>query len=196
MNHIVKKNLFEGELVRLTSETPETIGKHFSRWMRDSEYSRLLDSDYSSMRSDKKIKEFVEKELEEGVLGDFFFEIRVLENDHLVGFIGLNDIQWNHGDCWIGIGIGDRDYWGKGYGTDAMRVVLRYAFDELNLYRVTLGVFAYNPRAIRSYEKAGFRMEGVERSAVQRDGSRADIYIMGLLREEWEALYNDKRNRR
>jgi RimJ/RimL family protein N-acetyltransferase len=67
-----------------------------------------------------------------------------------------------------------------------MQVVLRYAFKELNLYRLNLDVFAYNPRAIRSYEKAGFKIEGREPKAVLRDGQRYDMVLMGILREEWE----------
>lgn len=184
----MNKNIFYGELVRLTSENADTIGKSFSRWYRNSEYYRLLDSDFSLMRSSKKIKEYVEEDMEKELSNECFFEIRTLDKDQLIGFVGLNDIQWNHGDCWVGIGIGEKEYWGKGYGTDAMRIALRYVFNELNLHRVSLGVFEYNRRAIRSYEKSGFKMEGIERSVVHRDGSRGDIYYMGILREEWDAL--------
>jgi RimJ/RimL family protein N-acetyltransferase len=62
----------------------------------------------------------------------------------------------------------------------------------LNLRRITLGVFDYNPRAIRSYEKAGFTLEGHLRKALYRDGSRADIVFMGILREEWQALNGEQ----
>jgi RimJ/RimL family protein N-acetyltransferase len=95
-------------------------------------------------------------------------------------------VQWTHGDTFVGIGIGEPDYRGKGYGTDAMRVILRFAFMELNLHRVSLDVFEYNPRAIRSYEKAGFVIEGRKRRVVNRDGRRWDDIYMGILREEWE----------
>jgi RimJ/RimL family protein N-acetyltransferase len=69
-----------------------------------------------------------------------------------------------------------------------MRVMLRYAFRELNLHRVTLTVFEYNPRAIRSYEKAGFVVEGRLRNWLNREGRRWDMIHMGILREEWETL--------
>lgn len=85
----------------------------------------------------------------------------------------------------MGIGIGEREYWSKGYGTDAMNVILRFAFDELNLYRISLNVFEYNQRAIRSYEKVGFVVEGREREFLRRGGRRWDMIFMGLLREEW-----------
>jgi len=96
--------------------------------------------------------------------------------------------EWTHGDGWIGLGLGEREDWGKGYGTDAMRVMLRFAFTELNLYRVSLDVFEYNPRAIRSYEKAGFVFEGRMRQWMRRDGRRWDFVYMGILREEWERV--------
>jgi RimJ/RimL family protein N-acetyltransferase len=87
----------------------------------------------------------------------------------------------------VGIGIGEAEYRGKGYGTDAMQVILGFAFRELNLHRVSLSVFEYNPRAIRSYEKAGFRHEGRLRAEINRDGRRWDVLMMGILRTEWEA---------
>ena len=85
----------------------------------------------------------------------------------------------------MGIGLGEREYWGKGYGTDTMRLAVRYAFMELNLNRVTLNVFEYNPRAIRCYEKAGFRHEGRQRQFLNRNGRRWDVLEMGILRDEW-----------
>jgi RimJ/RimL family protein N-acetyltransferase len=94
-------------------------------------------------------------------------------------------VNWGGRDAFVGIAIGERDYWGKGYGTDAMRTILHYGFTEINLRRVTLTVFEYNPRAIRSYEKAGFRHEGRLRQFLNREGRRWDMLYMGILREEW-----------
>ena len=132
------------------------------------------------------MKKWREEDLEESRGNEFSFYIRTLDGDRLIGFVGLIDIQWNHGDAWMGIGIGERECWGKGYGTDAVRMILQYAFTELNLHRVSLGVFSYNRRAISSYEKAGFTHEGCERQVLHRDGSRADVLYMGILRGEWE----------
>ena len=105
----------------------------------------------------------------------------------MVAFVSLEDILWAHGVAWLGIGIGDRDQWGKGYGRDAISLVLSYAFRELNLHRVQLSVFEYNERAIALYEKLGFRQEGVYREFMQREGRRYDMYLYGILRSEWEA---------
>jgi RimJ/RimL family protein N-acetyltransferase len=79
--------------------------------------------------------------------------------------------------------------WGKGYGTDATRALLRYAFEEANLHRIELEVFAFNPRAIRVYEKCGFKLEGVRKQALYREGEWHDEHIMAILRDEWLALH-------
>jgi RimJ/RimL family protein N-acetyltransferase len=186
----INTRLFQGELVRLVYEDPEVMAKSFNRWDRDSEYMRLLDSDPPIMWSENKIKELIEKDTEKDQNTEFFFPIRTLEDNYLIGFVGLFGVSWNHGEAWVGIGLGDRNYWGNGYGTDAMRVILRYAFHELNLHRVSLGVFEYNQRARRSYEKVGFSIEGRVRGDLLRQGQRWDVFIMGILREEW--LKQDK----
>ncbi len=182
------EDIFHGELVRLGSDNLQTIAEALSRWHRDSEYARLLDDEPARLKSPERIKEWLEKDLEEGQHSHFFFTIRTLDEDKLIGFIGLFVTQWSHGNSWVGIGLGEREYWGKGYGTDAMRLILRYAFRELNLHRVSLGVFEYNPRAMRAYEKAGFQPEGRARKVVYREGLRRDIIHMGILRDEWEEL--------
>jgi RimJ/RimL family protein N-acetyltransferase len=181
-------DLLHGQLVRLAAANSEIDAEAMGRWSRDSEYLRLLDSDPATPKSAKQRKEEIAQWLEHEQANSFGFMIRALSDNRLIGFAGLGGINWNNGDGWIGIGIGEREDWGKGYGTDAMRIMLRFAFSELNLHRVSLSVYAYNPRAIRSYEKAGFRVEGRARQVVNRDGRRGDEVFMGVLREEWEKV--------
>ena len=176
-------DLLRGELVRLTAEDPETLARLVSQWSADSEYSRLLDWDPARRFSAKSAQKWFEKENEKDNI--HIFAIRTLDEDKIIGEIGLDGIRWTHRDAFVGIGLGDREYWGRGYGTDAMKVILRYAFLELNLYRVTLDVFEYNPRAISSYEKAGFIHEGRQRASLLREGRRWDVLYMGILRDEW-----------
>lgn len=183
----MENQLFTGKLLRMTAQDPALLGKASSRWARNSEYMRLLDDGPSQLWSAKKRQEWREKDMDDEKSDFFIFDLVTLAEDRLIGFFGLfldNDTQ---GDYWLGIGIGEAEYWGKGYGSDALRLALRYAFQELNTHRVSLGVFEYNPRAIRAYEKAGFRHEGRMRQEMLRGGKRWDGLLMGILRREWDA---------
>ena len=181
-------NLFEGQLVRLSSETSQVMGEAFARWNQNSEYFRLLDSAPAHLWSANKFKEFLEKDLDSALPANLLFSIRTLENDKLIGFVAFDGINWTDRDGYVAIGIGEPDFWGKGFGTDAMRLMLRYGFTELNLHRVSLNVYAYNLRGIHSYEKCGFKHEGRIREFILRDGLRSDMLHMGILREEWDKL--------
>jgi RimJ/RimL family protein N-acetyltransferase len=85
----------------------------------------------------------------------------------------------------IGIMIGEKDYWNKGHGTEAMRTMCRYGFEELNLNRIWLRVFDTNPRARKAYEKAGFVYEGTLRQAEYKHGRYIDVHIMSILKSDW-----------
>ena len=184
------KDLFRGDLVRFTSEEPEFRAKHEARWNRDTEFHRLADGDPAELISEKKIKEWGEKSVEDGFKPErYSFSIRALSDDKLIGFLGLW-LNLIHSEVWVGIGIGEREYWGKGYGTDAMKLAVQYSFLELGAQRVSLGLHAYNPRALKSYEKAGFRLEGRTRQDIQREGKRSDSLWMGILRDEWLQMQN------
>jgi RimJ/RimL family protein N-acetyltransferase len=189
----MNNHLFHGQLVRLTAADSEADAEAMARWSRDSEYLRLLDSDPAMPESAKQRKASIVEWMEHERPNSFGFMIRTLADDRLIGFVGLGGIDGPNGDGFVGIGIGEPEYRGNGYGTDAMRVILRFAFAELNLHRVSLDVFEYNLRAIRSYEKAGFVVEGRERQVLHRDGRRWDVIYMGILRKEWEQLYGDVR---
>ncbi len=180
--------LLTGALTRLTAPDAEQDLAALRAWSRDAEFLRLFGSNPVRPWTAAGIK----KELEE-ILGKdepnpnvFAFHIRAREGGQLIGMCDLTVDYWAHREAWAAIGLGDRDYWGKGYGTDAMRLLLRYAFQELNLWRVSLGVFGYNTRALRSYEKCGFVVEGALRQRLRRDGQWHDMVIMAVLREEWE----------
>ena len=86
----------------------------------------------------------------------------------------------------IGMMLGEKSWWNKGYGTETMRAMLRHGFETLNLHRIWLRVYATNLRAIRSYEKAGFTLEGRKREADYQDGRYIDVLLMSILRHEWK----------
>jgi RimJ/RimL family protein N-acetyltransferase len=184
--------LFKGELVRLVAEDLDVMAKAISHWALDSEYSRLFASDPCRLWSKNQTGEWLEKELGTEKPDLYIFMIRAMADDRLIGVISLDGIQYAQGDAFASIGVGERDFWGKGYGTDAMRLLLRFAFTELNLRRVTLDVFEYNGRAVHSYEKAGFLVEGRMRAMLKRAGKRWDMLFMGILREEWQRQFGEE----
>ncbi|HEY5903836.1 MAG TPA: GNAT family protein [Anaerolineales bacterium] len=186
--------LLQGRLVRLAAVDPEEMSRMTSTWYRDSELVRLMDARPGPLRSASATKNWVEKHLDG--LGDkeHWFAIRSLQDDSLLGDIGLDVIDGARRDAYVGIAIYQREFWGRGYGTEAMQLILEYAFTQVNLRRVTLSVFEYNPRAVHSYEKAGFRHEGRMRQALLREGKRWDLIYMGILREEWMEKYDHQTN--
>jgi RimJ/RimL family protein N-acetyltransferase len=92
-----------------------------------------------------------------------------------------------HGTAELGIMIGDRDYWGRGCGRDAVRLLLRYGFHYLGLRRIVLTTHVKNQRAVRCYQACGFIEEGRPRKAVWVEGEYVDLINMSILREEWLA---------
>lgn len=103
-----------------------------------------------------------------------------------VGNCGMHQIDWRIRSAELGIFIGDKSRWNQGIGTQVMRLLLQYGFNTLNLNRIALEVYDSNPRAIRSYEKAGFVLEGRKRQATYRNGKYSDVLILSVLRSEWQ----------
>jgi len=95
-------------------------------------------------------------------------------------------INWRNRSTEIGIMIGEKSFWNKGYGTETMRLMIKHGFNNLNLYRIWLRVFPDNKRGIRAYEKAGFKHEGVFRQAEYRQGKYQDVLLMSILKDEWQ----------
>lgn len=104
-----------------------------------------------------------------------------------VGNCGLINIEWENRSAEVGIHIGEKKYWNQGFGTRAMQLMCRHVFDDLNLHRLWLRVFQTNQRAVRTYEKAGFTLEGNLREAQYIEGKYVDVLIMSILRSEWRA---------
>ena len=178
------ETIFTGRLVRLAAPRPDDH-EAFARWSENDQYLRITDNDPARPLSAEAHAAWETPFLQSPT--SFIFRIRTLADDALIGVVALGDVQWMHQCAMLGIAIGDPDYWGKGYGSDAIDLMLRYAFLELNLYRVWLTTIAYNERARRAFEKAGFRPEGAWREMIHRDGQRFDVLHYGLLRHEWEA---------
>ena len=180
----MRSNLLRGARIRLTALNKDDAHT-IARWYQDTGYLRLQDTHAALPRSKAQIAAELEGQNE--AADTIVFAIRTVDGDDLIGTVGFYEIEWSNGVAWLGIGFGDRADWGKGYGSEAMALVLCYAFRELNLYRLQLTVIDYNERAIALYERLGFRHEGVFRQFGLRDGRRYDMLLYGLLRPEWEA---------
>lgn len=155
-------------------------------WVNDPEVTQfMLLRDPMSLRDEEQ---FIERLSHSDK--DIGMMIVRLDVDQPVGVTGFHQINHANRNAHFGITIGDKDAWGMGFGTDATKLMMRYAFESMNLHRVTLLVFEYNERAIRVYEKAGFKKEGILRQENYRKGRYWDTIIMGLLREEWQTQGN------
>lgn len=182
----IEQQLFEGENIRLGPIDFEKDPEVESRWTHDLNYLRMLSRDLARPLSQAQLKkkyEGIEKGMEERNL--IYYTIRRKEDDGLLGFIRLFWIEWSHGAAMLQMGIGDPAERGKGYGSQALGLILRFAFDELNLYRLSANVGEDNPGAIAFFQKFGFVEEVRRRKALLRDGQTYDMLMLGLLKDEW-----------
>jgi len=140
-----------GERVRLRAIERGDI-LTFVRWLNDPEVQRYLGRPPYPISFAAEERWFEERLKDEK---NRVFAIETEEGVH-IGNIGLHDLDFKDGNATLGIVIGEREYWHQGYGTDAIRTLLRFAFQELNLHRVSLEVFEFNQRAIRCYEMKGW----------------------------------------
>lgn len=163
----------------------------FIAWLNDPEVRQgiSLYLPISKWEEEKWFENMTQRSLNER---PFTIEIRT-ENEEwkAVGNCGLFNIDWRNRHAELGIMIGDRAYWNQGYGTEATKLMLRHAFQTLNLHRVFLRVFANNRRAKRAYEKAGFIHEGSMRQAEFVDGEYLDVHFMSSLQPEWDEKVNE-----
>jgi RimJ/RimL family protein N-acetyltransferase len=157
-------------------------------WLNDPEIHRFL----SRHRPLGRIEE---REWLEGLhrrADDVVFGIVRLEDRRLIGNAGLHRFALPNRSAELGIAIGDRESLGRGYGSEAVRLLLDYAFGTLGLHRVGLRVYADNARAIRCYEKCGFRREGVQREVGWREGGWRDDLLYAILESEWREVVSIK----
>jgi RimJ/RimL family protein N-acetyltransferase len=185
----IQKQLFVANTICLGPIDHEKDPEIIARWTHDPQYLRLVETAPALPNSSAQVKkklESLEKQIEENK-NLYTFHIRDREDDRLLGFATIRWIEWTHGTGWLHLGIGDSRDWRKGIGTQVLDLLLNYAFNELNLYRLSAIIPEYNAGALRLFEKAGFLLEVRRRQALNRDGRRWDLLMHGLLREDWEA---------
>jgi RimJ/RimL family protein N-acetyltransferase len=178
----------EGERVRLRPALPSDAPR-FKEWINDTEVRHLIGGrpyQISMSQEQDFLRSRMENDWEHGV----FVVIEATGGGEPVpiGSIELRGLEAEARKGDIGMMIGDRAYWDRGYGTEALRTFCRWAFATLDLHRLELAVMAFNPRAQRAYEKVGFTVEGLRREDTYLAGRYHDSVEMGLLRREFEAL--------
>jgi RimJ/RimL family protein N-acetyltransferase len=177
------RDVLNGERVRLAAVTEADLPL-IARWRSDSEFLRLYDAEPAMPKTEAQLRKWLDERQTNPTA--YLFGIRLLDDDRLIGHCDVDDILWPHRVAWVSIGIGDADDRGRGYGAEALELLLRFAFHELNLHRIQLSVFSYNTRAIATYQRLGFTHEGTFREFLERDGQHHDMLLYGLLRAEWE----------
>jgi RimJ/RimL family protein N-acetyltransferase len=120
------------------------------------------------------------------------FAIETLDDKQFIGGCSINSVDWKNRVATIGIFIGSKDYRGKGYGADAMSVLINFIFMQMNINKICLIVYSYNEPAIKCYKRCGFQVEGVLRQEIYKDGKYYDKIYMGLLREDYLLSANSR----
>ena len=182
-----------GERIRLRAAEREDITA-FLRWVNDVDVTEnlFLVSPMSRFEEEQWYDAMMKKPTSEHVL---VIEIKDKSpNDEYrpIGTCQFHNLDWRNRSAEIGIMIGEKTFWNRGYGTETMRLLLKHGFDTLNFHRIWLQVYDKNKRGIRAYEKAGFRQEGKYRQAHYQNGQYFDVHLMSVLKDEWE---QEKKNK-
>jgi [ribosomal protein S5]-alanine N-acetyltransferase len=169
-------DVLTGERIALRALHVDDVGERYLRWMSDPLVIRYLESRYEP-NSLQRVREFVA-----GVEADpnqQLMAIVRLDGEEHIGNIKLGPINWIHRTADIGIIIGERDEWGKGYATDAIVLMTEHAFRTLGLHKLNAGCYAPNEGSARAFEKAGWTREGVRRRQYYSDGAWVDEILLG-----------------
>ena len=177
--------LLTGDLVVLRRHTPENIAA-FRRWYADPDITRLARYQQAPMRPPE-----IDRFFEARVVGPDALALAVHERgtNRLVGTCAFSQLDGENGSALYHITIGESDVWGRGYGSEATRLMLGHAFQTLALHRIALFVFEFNERAIRAYRRCGFVVEGRSRESIWRDGRWWDELAMSMLDSDWRQIH-------
>ena len=175
--------MFFGERVRLRRDERSDLPR-FVEWLNDPEVRRYISMNLPMSQAGEEgwFENMLKRPPEEQ---PFAIEIKDGEDWRLIGNCGFFEIDQRNHSCEVGIFIGDKSCWNKGYGTEVMRLLLKVGFETLNLNRIFLRVDVANKGGIRAYEKAGYVHEGRFRQGTYRDGQYEDMLFMSVLRSEW-----------
>lgn len=176
-----------GDRIYLSPRNTEDTEK-FTEWLNDFETTDYLGRSAMLVTLDGE-----KKYLEENATPEATFVI-VTFDDKLIGTVSLEKIDWINRCATLGIFIGDKDYRSKGYGTEAIKLILDYGFNYMNLFNIKLDVMEFNERGIKCYKKCGFKEAGRRRKCKFLNGKYYDLLNMDILRDEFEGEYIRNKN--
>lgn len=177
-----------GDRIYLSPRNSEDV-ELFTKWLNDFEVT-----DYTGRSGMLLSLDGEKKYLEENGNPEGNFAIVTLEGDKLIGTVSLERIEWINRTATLGIFIGDGEYLNKGYGTEAIRLILEFGFKYMNLHSVKLDVMEFNQRAIKCYQKCGFKEYGRRRKCKFIDGTYYDSIEMDILSDEFEGGFIRNKN--
>jgi RimJ/RimL family protein N-acetyltransferase len=167
-----------GERIYLREVRLEDVNDTYYRWMNDPEVTEFLESRFYP-NSIERLQEYVKEQ--SGDLNNVFLAVCLKENRKHIGNVKLGPINWIHRFAEIGIVIGEKDYWGHGYASEAIGILVRYAFDVLDLHKLTAGCYQAQHGSVKVFQKNGFEIEGVRKKHYFHKGTYVDAVLLGLL---------------
>lgn len=177
-----------GERIYLSPRSTEDV-EFYTKCMNDFEIT-----DYIGRSSYNMSLEGEKKYLQDDPNPQSVFAIVTLDGDKLIGSIGIERIDNINRTAVLGIFIGDENYRNKGYGTEAIKLILDYGFNYLNLHSVQLYLMSFNERALKCYKKCGFKEVGRLRECKYVNGKYYDSIFMDILRDEFKESYIKNKN--
>ena len=179
--------ILKGKRCYLRPLTLNDVTQDYVTWMNDKNVTRFLETRFI-LHTHKSIQDYVQSILKNP--DDVFMAICVNGTNQHIGNIKLGPINRQHLFAHIGLMIGDKDYWGKGYATEAIGLISQYAFETLKLNKVMAGCYANNVGSMRAFEKAGFYHEGIEKSKWLCEGQYVDGILLSLLNLQGKNNFN------
>ena len=173
--------MIEGERIILREIEEEDLDL-IVKWRNDPEILRWLFS-YLPLNKVKQLK-WYEKYLNDDTQQTFIIELK--EEETPIGTVGLTNIDYKNQRADLTIIIGEKGYWGKGLGEESLNLLVRFAFNEMNLRKIKALVFSDNDKAIKLYEECGFKEEGIFREEILKKGKFRDVVVMSIFREKKE----------
>lgn len=174
--------MYSGQVVKLRAYKEEDIEKA-TVYINDEEVKKLMDSTIPFPMTKWQEEEWI-RSRKANTDFTYDFAIEDLKTGKYIGGCSINECDVKNRTCVVGIMIGDKEYWGKGYGSDALKVLIKFIFEEVNMNKIKLNVFSFNNRAIACYKKVGFKEEGILKKEIYRNGRYYDEIIMAMFKDD------------